>query len=239
MSRNALIALVAILGITATAAVTATVTLVATRNDRPANGTKDVGPARTAGAEARPVDQRAAGQRQVEQPAGTGIFVNDRELSAEQVEQLRQVYGAVAPKGRYWYDPKSGLFGYWGFEAAGYLRPGHDFGPLAATASRGNTGIFLNGREINLTEAGYFQRIFGVVYQGRYWLDGETGYLGVEGNPTPIVNLVAAVRQAQQAARGGSEYHWRDGSGAVVGGEGNCTFAAIPGAPVYSTPGCG
>jgi hypothetical protein len=230
MSRTALIALVAVLGVTATAAVTVAITLVATRNDPPARAAKDAG---STPAVATPTAQP------VERAAGSGIFVNQRELSSQQIEQLRQTYGAVAPKGRYWYDAKSGLFGYWGFEAAGYLRPGHDFGPLAADASRGNTGVFLNGREINLTEAGYFQRIFGVVYRGRYWLDGETGNLGVEGNPTPIVNLVAAVRQAQAAAGGRGEYHWRDGSGAVVSSEGNCTFAAIPGAPVYSTPGCG
>src|SRR5262245_4703776 len=213
MSRNALIALVAILGVTTTAAVTVAITLVATRGDRPAAVGKDAG--------AQPAAAAPASQP-VERQAGTGIFVNERELTPEQVEQLRQTYGAVAPKGRYWYDPKSGLFGYWGFEAAGYLRPGHDFGPLAANASRGNTGVFLNGREINLTEAAYFQRIFGVVYRGRYWLDGETGNLGVDGNPTPIVNLVAAVRQAQASAGGGrGEYHWRDGSGAVVSSEGN------------------
>jgi len=231
MSRTTLIALVAILGVTTTAAVTVAITLVATRNGHPAAVGKDVGAPQPA--TATPASQP------VERQVGTGIFVNQRELSSEQVEQLRQTYGAVAPKGRYWYDAKSGLFGYWGFEAAGYLRPGHDFGPLAASASRGNTGVFLNGREINLTEAGYFQRIFGVVYRGRYWLDGQTGNLGVEGNPTPIVNLVAAVRQAQASAGARGEYHWRDGSGAVVSSEGNCTFAAIPGAPVYSTPGCG
>jgi hypothetical protein len=229
MSRNALIALVAILGVTATAAVTVAITLVATRDGHPAAGVPAPGSTQPA----------AAASPAAERQAGTGIFVNQRELSPAEIEQLRQTYGAVAPKGRYWYDAKSGLFGYWGFEAAGYLRPGHDFGPLAANASRGNTGVFLNGREINLAEAAYFQRIFGVVYRGRYWLDGETGNLGVEGNPTPIVNLVAAVRQAQAAAGGRGEYHWRDGKGAVVSSEGNCTFAAIPGAPVYSTPGCG
>jgi hypothetical protein len=169
--------------------------------------------------------------------AGTAVVVNDRELTLGEIELLRRMYGAAPPRGRYWYDPRSGLYGYWGFEAAGYIRPGHDFGRLSPRASRGATGVFLNGREINLREALFFQSVFGVVYRGHFWLDGRTGYLGVEGNPIPIANLAIAMQAAQQ--RNQSEYHWRDGSGGVVSSSGNCTFAAIPGAPVYSTPGCG
>ncbi len=170
--------------------------------------------------------------------SGTGVIVNEHELTTEQLDSLGQMYGAAPPKGTYWYDPRSGLYGYWGFEAAGYIRPGHDFGQLSPRASNGNTGSFLNGREINLTEARFFQQLFGVVYAGHFWLDGNTGFMGVEGNPVPLANLAVAMRQAMQRGQGGG-YHWRDGSGSVVSSEGNCTFAAIPGAPVYSTPGCG
>lgn len=168
---------------------------------------------------------------------GTGVIVNEKELTNDQITQLKQMYGAAPPAGQYWYDPRSGLYGYWGREAAGYIRTGHDFGELSPRASNGNTGSFINGREINMTEAQFFYRIFGVVYQGHFWLDGNTGNIGIEGDPTPRANLVRAMQQAGVGANG--EYHWRDGSGAVVGGEGSCTFAAIPGAPVYSTPGCG
>src|SRR5579863_4783096 len=44
----------------------------------------------------------------------TGVFVNQKELSAEQVQDLLRLYGSAPPKGRYWYDQRSGLFGYWG-----------------------------------------------------------------------------------------------------------------------------
>jgi hypothetical protein len=174
-----------------------------------------------------------------QQGQSTGVFINEKEIAQSQVDELKQTYGAAPPAGHYWYDSRSGLYGYWGREAAGYIRPGHNFGELSPRASNGNTGVFLNGREINMTEAGFFQRLFGVVYQGHFWLDGSNGNMGVEGNPTPLANLVVAMQRAQASGGGSSEYHWRDGSGAVVGGEGNCTFAAIPGAPVYSTPGCG
>ncbi|HYR85607.1 MAG TPA: hypothetical protein VE422_16075 [Terriglobia bacterium] len=166
---------------------------------------------------------------------GSRVLVNGRELTPGQVAELRQLYGMAPPEGRYWYDPRSGLYGYWGFEAAGYIRPGHNFGPLPSQASRGNTGTFLNGREINAVEAEFIRRLFGVVYKGYFWLDGSTGNLGVEGNTTPLANVVTAL-QAQRWSSG--EYHWRDGSGAVVSSSGSCTFAAIPGAPVYATPGC-
>jgi len=167
----------------------------------------------------------------------TGVFINEREVASAQIDALVKMYGGAPPKGRYWYDTRSGLYGYWGFEAAGYIRPGHDFGTLSSRASNGNTGVFINGREINLTEAAFFQRVFGVVYRGNFWLDGRTGYVGVVGNPTPVANLADAIQRS--GVMRSSEYHWRDGSGAVVSSSGNCTFASIPGAPVYSTPGCG
>jgi hypothetical protein len=177
------------------------------------------------------------GARVDDQQGATGVIINQKELTAAQLNEIRRMYGAVPPKGQYWYDTRSGLYGYWGFEAAGYIRPGHDFGRLSARASRGNTGALINGREINMTEALFFARLFGVSYQGHFWLDGRTGNMGIDGDPRVYANLVVAMQQAQRASQ--SEYHWRDGSGSVVSSSGNCTFAAIPGAPVYSTPGCG
>jgi hypothetical protein len=58
----------------------------------------------------------------------TGIFINDHEISKEQADALGQMYGAAPPAGRYWYDARSGLYGYAGGKAVGYMRPGHDFG---------------------------------------------------------------------------------------------------------------
>lgn len=172
-------------------------------------------------------------------PAGSGVFINEREITPQQSNMLLQTYGAAPPRGHYWYDPRSGLYGLWGYEAGGYIRPGHDFGPLPANASKGNTGVFLNGREINMTEARYFQSVFGVVYQGNWWLDGQTGNVGVEGNSMPIANLMVALQQAQQRSGGGdSGYRWRDGRGTVAGSEGNCTWISVPGADTRMSSGC-
>jgi hypothetical protein len=241
MSQNkGLTIAVMVLGVVAVAAVASSVTLWMARNNGAAPR-QDAGSAsKTIPAEKRnptPSDVPVTVPPADNEKQTTGVFINEKEISQEQLDGLRQTYGAAPPKGKYWYDSRSGLYGYWGFESAGYIRPGHDFGSLSAQASNGNTGIFLNTRELNMTETQFFQKLFGAVYQGRYWLDGATGNIGVEGNTIPVANLVAAMQQAQRANQR-SEYHWRDGSGAVIGSDGNCTFAVIPGAPVYSNPGC-
>jgi hypothetical protein len=77
--------------------------------------------------------------------AQTGIFINGRELGQEQVVGMARLYGSAAIPGRYWYDSRSGLYGFEGREAIGFILPGHDFGPLARNASGDRTGIFING----------------------------------------------------------------------------------------------
>jgi hypothetical protein len=69
-----------------------------------------------------------------------GVYINEALVSQADLETLQRAYGAALPAAHYWYDPRSGLYGVWGFEAGGYIRPGHDFGPLPAEASNGTTG---------------------------------------------------------------------------------------------------
>lgn len=172
---------------------------------------------------------------------GTGVFINQKIVGQAQLDELKQIYGAAPPPGRYWYDPRSGLYGNWGYEAAGYIRPGHNFGLVPADASKGNTGVFINGRQINLTEAQFFQRLFGAVYQGNWWLDGQTGNVGLEGNTTPVANVVVAMQQANRSGgggAGGSGYRWRDNVNNASGGaENGCVWINSPGS-TYSSSGC-
>jgi hypothetical protein len=193
------------------------------------------------GAPAAPTQASApSGAASPAQPAAAAVFVNQVAVTQEQLDELKQAYGAVPPAGRYWYDPRSGLYGVWGHEAAGYIKPGHSFASLPANASNGSTGVFINGREINLTEAAFFQRIFGAVYQGRWWLDGTTGNVGQEGNPMPLANIVVALQQAQRSAGGGGGgYRWRDNiTNSSGGAEGGCVWLNMPGSS-YSSSGCG
>jgi hypothetical protein len=129
----------------------------------------------------------------------TGVFVNGRQLSVQELRQHEATYNAPVARGYYWYDPTSGLYGYWGREAIGYIRTGHTYGRVPTNASNGNTGIYLNGRHLNSVELTRWQALFRQVIQpGRYWLDGNSGNVGVEGNPTPTGNVRAAI----QASRG-------------------------------------
>lgn len=131
--------------------------------------------------------------------AQTGVFVNGRQFSPQELQQHQAMYNATVQPGRYWYDPTSGLYGYIGREAIGYIRTGHPYGHPHPNASNGHTGIFLNGRQLNGVELAQWQGLFRQIIQpGRYWLDGNTGNVGVEGNPMPTGNVRAAI----QARRG-------------------------------------
>jgi hypothetical protein len=168
---------------------------------------------------------------------GTGVFINQHEITQKDWTALKHLYGA-APPGHYWYDARSGLYGKVGFEAAGYIHTGLDFGPLAPNASNGNTGIFINGREINMTEAMFFQRIAGGIFQGRWWLDGETGNVGMEGMPMPMANLTAALQQTQFDRSGYGGYRWRNHIHNLRDGHDNgCAWVNIPGGS-YPGSGC-
>ena len=132
----------------------------------------------------------------------SGVFINRNELSHDQVNIIAATYHYLPPAGRYWYDTMSGAWGVEGHETAGFLLPGHDFGPLPEDASAGDTGVFVNGRQLNMTEAMNIQRTFGAVYRGRWWLDGRTGNFGLEGNPVPAGNLIAMLRSRQNTRSG-------------------------------------
>jgi hypothetical protein len=153
--------------------------------------------------EAQPQQQQAQRYTPPAAPAPavaqTGVYVNGRQLSLQEAQQHQAIYNAPVQPGHYWYDPTSGLYGFWGREAIGYIRTGHAYGRAPVNASNGNTGIYINGRHINSVELTRWQALFRQVIQpGSYWLDGNTGNVGVEGNPTPTGNVRAAI----QASRG-------------------------------------
>jgi len=167
-----------------------------------------------------------------------GVFINGRQLTPNQIQEIRSIYGVNPVPGRYWYDASSGLYGYMGREALGYIRPGQNFGRIPSNASNGNTGVFINGRQLNNLEVAYLRLIFGVVYTGRWWLDGKTGNIGQEGNPMPIANIYAAIRQRQGTGQQGGNYSWHSGiTGAYGGSSGGCSYVSIPGSGTVSS-GC-
>lgn len=145
------------------------------------------------------------------------VVINGQPLAAAQLAELESHFQLRINDGRYWYDRISGAAGPEGGPTLGFIVPGLDLGgPLAANASAGNTGVFINGRELPQYDLIALTRLVGFVQPGRYFLDGM-GNAGFEGGP-PIINLVAASRQAQAQSGGGGD-GWYSGNVNAGGNE--------------------
>ena len=147
--------------------------------------------------------------RSVEGDRKGDVVINGVVLTDNQLEEFEMTYKSKPPSGRYWYDTRSGLFGVLGFPAYGFMLPGHRYGKLESNVSNGNTGVFVNGRELPEPEWAIWSQLLGYIIQpGRYWLDAD-GNAGYEGNPIPTENLyIAAQRNAYQSAGGGGDNFW-------------------------------
>ena len=151
----------------------------------------------------QPGHATAAGSERATPAQGAEIVVNGQALADETVQQLQQVYPVAIPAGRYWYDAVSGAWGREGEPIAGQMVAGLTLGgPLAANASRGTSGAFINGRQITMGEKAYIEALCQTpVIPGRYWI-AANGIGGYEGGP-PIFNL-AQCPGVPQPSRGGS-----------------------------------
>ena len=192
-----------------------------------------IGLAMVAGACGKPGANQAntADSVSAETPAGatslasldTSIIVNGVVLSADVVEQLQQLYPVPIAPGRYWYDAVSGGYGREGEPIAGQMIPGLALGgPLAADASRGTSGVFINGRQITRGEKAYIEQLCQTpVVLGRYWIMA-TGVGGYEGQPA-FFNLAQCPGVPQQG--GGA----RSMSRTYCDANGACTSTGILG----------
>ncbi|MCB1019844.1 MAG: hypothetical protein H6509_14105 [Bryobacterales bacterium] len=134
------------------------------------------------------------------------IVINGKTLDAEEMETVRALerqFNVQAIPGRYWYDPRSGLYGAEGQGAFGQTVPNLGIGgKLREDASSGDTQVWVNGRRLHRSDVAYLQTCTPVI-PGRYWLD-PAGYGGVEGGPPQwnIAQLCAASRQRSGSYRG-------------------------------------
>jgi len=159
------------------------------------------------------------------------VIINGNELSSEQLAQLENRYKVKAQAGNYWYDSKSGLYGMIGQAAYGFMYPDHNFGELDRSASNGNTGVLVNGRELPQAEWVVWSQVLGYWIQpGSYWFDSN-GNAGYVGNPTPVVNLYTAASQnAYQgnSAEGGGFWSTRFSAGNSYAGN-QTGYVSLPG----------
>jgi hypothetical protein len=144
------------------------------------------------------------------------VYVNSVRISDHDVESMEKAWNATVGDGRYWYDPACGAWGLEGGPCAGFIQAGIACGgPLLPNASAGDTGVFINGRELHRLDVAALRR-FGPVFPGRYWVD-SSGNFGWQGGPA-IGNFAAALQMPVQASRN----PWTVNSQAgTVGGDGN------------------
>lgn len=151
------------------------------------------------------------------------VVVNDVVLLADEISQLQRLYPVTIEPGRYWYDAVSGGYGREGEPIAGQMIPGLSLGgPLAPTASRGTSGVFINGRQITGGEKAYLEQLCRTpVELGRYWVMAN-GVGGYEGQPANF-NLAQCPGVPQQG--GGA----RSMSKTYCDANGSCTSTGILG----------
>ena len=122
------------------------------------------------------------------------IVVNAEALTARQIDTLESTYLSPLRPGRYWYDARTGWWGLEGGAVVGVVAPGLAVGgALRADASHGTTGVFFNGRELDLREVAYLGTL-GTLLAGRYWVDA-IGNAGFEGTAWPFANLYVVAQQ--------------------------------------------
>jgi hypothetical protein len=157
------------------------------------------------------------------------IVVNGQALSAETVRQLQLIYPVAIAPGRYWYDVVSGAWGREGQPIAGQMMAGLSLGgPLMANASRGTSGVFINGRQITTGEKAYIEGMCQTpVAPARYWIM-SSGIGGFEGGPA-FFNLAQCPGVAQQSSGP------RSMSRTYCDANGACTSTGILGS-ILTTP---
>lgn len=161
------------------------------------------------------------------------VLVNSVRLSDATVKGLEQKYRVVIQDGDYWYDRVSGAWGLRGGPTVGFTLAGLNLGgSLRSDASAGNTGVFINGRQLHQSDVVALMQL-GPVYQGRYWVDAN-GYFGFEGGPA-LGNLWLA---AQAARRQGAQTTYTR-SGSMFGSDGNgCLVFNDPSSGTSASSGC-
>lgn len=149
------------------------------------------------------------------------VVVNQVRLSEQTLTAMEQRWNVKIQGGRYWYDAMSGAWGMEGGPTSGWIMPGLNLGRLHADASNGQTGVFVNGRELHSADVAALSQ-FVQVQRGRWWVDAR-GNFGAEFGPM-LGNLWAMARQSgKQPGKAWSVYA-NGGNNFVGGDENGCTY---------------
>ena len=157
-------------------------------------------------------------QTSARQSAGA-VRINGVGIAPAELDRLARKYGQRIPPGSYWYDRRSGAWGKTGGATLGFTAAGLDLGgKLQSDASNGNTGVYINGRQLHVLDVRSLQAAGIPVAQGRWWVDSQFNF-GAEGSSAPMGNLIQIAKQASGKKYGGS-YSGKTGVSTASDGEG-------------------
>jgi hypothetical protein len=140
--------------------------------------------------------------RQLDAATAGVVICNGQRLPEETVLALERGYHVRVRPGVYWYDSMTGAWGFWGGPVAGVIMSGLNLGgPLAENASNGNTGIFINGRQLHQRDVWVLRQIM-IPLPGHYWMNAA-GTFGAVGGP-PIGNIYWLAAAASRRNGGGT-----------------------------------
>jgi hypothetical protein len=147
---------------------------------------------------------------------GRQVYINRVQLDLASLQAIESQGQVPIADGRYWYDVNTGAWGVEGGPTAGFIYP---WLPLPTSMpvdiSGSGTGIFINGREIHPLDQQALYKLFGVTYQGNFWMDAQ-GNIGYVGGPA-IANILQATQSARAGKDDGSVTH---GYGSTYGSRG-------------------
>jgi hypothetical protein len=149
----------------------------------------------------------------------SGVAINGVVIDAALLSRLEKQYKTMVPKGAYWYDRRSGAWGFAGGPCQGFTVAGINIGgTLRRDASRGRTGVILNGREMHYQELAYLASLGVYPKRGvRYWMNAD-GRCGEEGG-LALGNLFALAR-----SQGGGGAYNRRAAGGDIGSDGRTFY---------------
>lgn len=86
---------------------------------------------------------------------GSQVFVNGHLIPDRVVKKAEKLAGPIQP-GEYWYDKQAGFWGVIGYPCLGIIMPNiEEFNyPIPKNCAAGNTGVFINGRELHEKDLG-------------------------------------------------------------------------------------
>jgi hypothetical protein len=140
------------------------------------------------------------------------VVLNGVVLELADLRELQAVLGEAPAPGRYWYDPRSGLWGLQTHGAGGVTRPGLRVpAALPADASQGTSGVFVNDRQLTTRELGLMAELLGWDARsdslaGRYVLDEQGRLYSIHGRY--LGSLASAAPQALQRSTSPAPCAW-------------------------------